>query len=92
MTSASSFYGGIYAGTDSLVLRNQVTNAHIGIFCHGVASVISNTVKIFTGQTGVNVLNAATTLLDQNTVIGPNTDTSHHYTAIDLVATRNNNY
>lgn len=81
-------YGGIYAGSSSLVMGNEVSDAVKGIHCEGGASVIGNTVTANTGQTGIRVSTTEPALLDQNTVRGDGT----HYQGITpgVTVTRNN--
>ncbi len=81
-------YGGIYAGSSSLVMGNEVSDAVKGIYCQDAASVIGNTVTANAGQTGIRVSTTQPALLDQNTVRGDGT----HYQGITpgVTVTRNN--
>jgi hypothetical protein len=81
-------YGGIWAGSASLIKGNYVNNATRGIHCFGPASVIGNTVITNPGQTGIHVDNNNTTCVSQNNVQGDGT----HYSAHDLVTAWRTNY
>ncbi len=73
----------------TLILGNEVSNCgYHGIDFYAGSSVIGNTVNTTaTGQIGIIGNNDPTTVLDQNTVLGPGTHTSH----IGGAQTRNNN-
>jgi hypothetical protein len=80
---------GIYSGSTSLVLGNEVTDAPTGISCKdGPNNIIGNSVTANSGQIGITVSTTQPTLLDQNTVMGNGT----HYQGITsgVTVVRNN--
>jgi hypothetical protein len=86
-----TFSRGIEALTfgPALVMGNKVSNCYSGIICWGSGSVIGNTVNTPTDDSGgITVLNVPTTVVDQNTVLGPST---LPYSNHDHVAWRTNN-
>jgi len=78
---------GIYAGSAPAVIRrNEVSNFQYCIYCGGAASIIGNAVTINSNQTGVSLINAATTMVDQNCVTVASGATGFTtYTAHNLV-------
>jgi hypothetical protein len=73
-TGAISPRYGIYAqGTGTLIKGNQVSGCKTGIFGSSGKSVIGNTVDTASLTTGFSLTDEYSTLLDQNTVLGPGT-------------------
>jgi len=84
---------GIWASAPVVIRGNEVSNCNYCIHCSGAASIIGNTVSISSNQTGFSINNAATTMVDQNSVIvAPSATGYTAYTAHNLVAAWRNNY